>query len=218
MTNIDDPLISPAEAARVIGVNKSTLSRQIKAGAVRSHGGKVRLSEVLADRAANIDLTRSLRHDGSIDQVEASPSGLTADDSAPVTACVASPGATLDATADSTIGDDGEDANATVLIDGVPVSYSEARALKESYLAQLKRLEYETKNGKLAPIAEMVADNRRILGSVCERLLALPGKWAGLVDREVLQTQTDDLYEALEEIHEQGAAAGRALAARDDAA
>jgi hypothetical protein len=51
----DEPLISVAEAAREIGLNRSTLSRQVSAGAIRSHGGKVRLSEILADRAANID-------------------------------------------------------------------------------------------------------------------------------------------------------------------
>jgi transposase-like protein len=34
-------LISISEAARKIGVNESTLSRQIESGAVRSHDGKV---------------------------------------------------------------------------------------------------------------------------------------------------------------------------------
>lgn len=41
-------LISISEAARKIGVNKSTLSRQVESGAVRSHGGKVVLAEVVA--------------------------------------------------------------------------------------------------------------------------------------------------------------------------
>jgi hypothetical protein len=50
-----DPLMCVAAAAREIGLNRSTLARQVNAGAIRSHGGKVRLSEVLADRAANID-------------------------------------------------------------------------------------------------------------------------------------------------------------------
>jgi transposase-like protein len=39
-------LISISEAARKIGINKSTLSRQVDSRAVRSHGGKVVLSEV----------------------------------------------------------------------------------------------------------------------------------------------------------------------------
>ena len=56
-----DELISIAEAAKRVGVNKSTLSRQVKSGAVRSHKGKVRLSEVLEDRANNIDLSQYRR-------------------------------------------------------------------------------------------------------------------------------------------------------------
>ncbi len=62
-----DPLISISAAAREIGVHQSTLSKQVREGAVRSHDGKVRLSEVLADRAANIDLGRSNRRRGAID-------------------------------------------------------------------------------------------------------------------------------------------------------
>jgi transposase-like protein len=50
----DEPLISVAEAAREIGLNRSTLSRQVNAGRIRSHDGQVRLSEVLADRKAKI--------------------------------------------------------------------------------------------------------------------------------------------------------------------
>jgi excisionase family DNA binding protein len=51
---VDDDLVSISEAARQLKLNKSTLSRQIKAKRIRSHGGKVRISEVRADRSANI--------------------------------------------------------------------------------------------------------------------------------------------------------------------
>lgn len=54
-----DELISIREAARKIGLNVSTLSRQVRDGSIRSHDGKVRLSEVLQDRAANIDLRKA---------------------------------------------------------------------------------------------------------------------------------------------------------------
>ncbi|WP_018264134.1 hypothetical protein [Methylobacterium sp. WSM2598] len=64
-----DPLITPAEAARLLGLNKSTLHRQVKSGAVRSHDGKVRLSEVKADRARNVDAQRSARHAGKTDRL-----------------------------------------------------------------------------------------------------------------------------------------------------
>jgi hypothetical protein len=53
----DEPLIGITAAARQIGVSHSTISRQVKLGQVRSHKGKVRLSEVLQDRANNIDNT-----------------------------------------------------------------------------------------------------------------------------------------------------------------
>ena len=47
--------ISITAAASVVGVHKSTLCRQVKAGLIRSKGGKVKLSQVLEDRAANLD-------------------------------------------------------------------------------------------------------------------------------------------------------------------
>jgi transposase-like protein len=50
----EEPLVSLAEAARNIGVHRSTLSRQTASGQVRNWGGKVRVSEVVADRAANV--------------------------------------------------------------------------------------------------------------------------------------------------------------------
>jgi hypothetical protein len=58
---LDDELISIREAARRVGVAHTTLSRQVKQGSLRSHGGLVRLSEVLEDRAANIDLAKPHR-------------------------------------------------------------------------------------------------------------------------------------------------------------
>ena len=50
-----DESVSIREAARKIGLNVSTLSRQVRNGSIRSHDGKVRLSEVLQDRAADVD-------------------------------------------------------------------------------------------------------------------------------------------------------------------
>ena len=50
-----DRLVSISEAARQTGRDKSTLSRQIKKGLIRSHGSsKVRVSEVRADHRANV--------------------------------------------------------------------------------------------------------------------------------------------------------------------
>jgi hypothetical protein len=57
-----DQLIGVAEAARILGLNRSTLSRQVKLGLVRAHRGKVRLSEVRADRRNNLDMSRRVRY------------------------------------------------------------------------------------------------------------------------------------------------------------
>lgn len=93
----DDPLVLPAEAARQLNLNRSTLSRQIANRQVRSHNGKVRVSEVREDRARNL---RS-----------AEPAIVEDTTSAP--------------------------------------SFARARAVKETYLAQLRRLEFQVKSGAL---------------------------------------------------------------------
>jgi hypothetical protein len=129
---MDDPLISIAEAARKAGVNKSTLSRQIKAGLIRSHAGAVRLSEVLEDRVNNIDSSMAHRRKGG-----AMPS-------------VAS--AAFDATPDpddATAGDGEADDGAEIIVDGEAMPLAKAKALKETYLARLRRLEFEVKSGRL---------------------------------------------------------------------
>jgi hypothetical protein len=48
-------LISIRAAAKKVGVTDTTLGRQIRAGSIRSHAGKVRLSEVFEDRKKNVD-------------------------------------------------------------------------------------------------------------------------------------------------------------------
>jgi phage terminase Nu1 subunit (DNA packaging protein) len=50
-----DEIISIAAAAKAIGVNRSTLSRQIASGAIRSHPGGVKLAEVIEDRKRHVD-------------------------------------------------------------------------------------------------------------------------------------------------------------------
>jgi hypothetical protein len=58
MSGADD-LVSLSAAAEAVGINKSTLSRQAKAGLVRSHDRKFRVSEVIEDRAKNIGGSRA---------------------------------------------------------------------------------------------------------------------------------------------------------------
>ena len=193
MTNLNDPLISVAEAARQIDRNRSTLSRHVKSGAVRSHEGKVRLSEVLEDLASNIDLSRSHRGNGQIDSFS-EPQIETFD-------------ATFDATADATNAadlvappDEAAAEDETVLVDGAPMSYAQARALKEHYLALLRKLEFETKRGDLAPVDVMVRFVERMFSTVRERLLGVPGKLSGELDVDQVERLTIEIHEALEEL------------------
>jgi hypothetical protein len=57
----DRPFISVAAAARELGLNRSTLSRQVKDGRIRSHAGRVVLEEVIQDRRQNFRHRVSLR-------------------------------------------------------------------------------------------------------------------------------------------------------------
>jgi hypothetical protein len=127
----DDPLISLTEAARRIGLNKSTLSRQVKSGAVRSHDGKVRLSEVLEDRANNIDA--SIWANRGKETETQQPAALHA----------------TEAVLHATDGDVEVDDLETILVDGKALPLGKAKALKETYLARLRKLEFEEKSGRL---------------------------------------------------------------------
>lgn len=123
----DEPLITISAAALEIGVNKSTLSRQIKSGAIRSHDGKVKLSEVYEDRAKNIDAAiwsnrpkkSSSGSSSSHDQLHAT-----------------------EAEGD----DDGQD---TIEIDGKVLDINSAKALKETYLGRLAKLKFKVESGAL---------------------------------------------------------------------
>ena len=189
-----DPLISIPTAAKAIGIERTTLGKQVRAGTIRSHGGKVRLSEVLADRAANIDLGRSKRRRGAIDEPDR------------VEAPIATPLVRDEPETDDE-GDDGP-----VIVDGVAMPYPEARALKESYLAQLKRLEFETKRGKLGRVADMQARNDEVATIIRERLLSIPGQCSDMLSREQVEFVREKIYDAMEDLSALGSQAEDHLA------
>lgn len=140
---LPDEWISLGAAARAIGINKSTLSRQVKSGAIRSHDGKVRLSEVLEDRANNIDLSQSRRGSKASGRAAGRPA------TKPAKAASRKPRvATPDATGATDATDD-EDGEALILVDGQLLSFAEAQQLKENYLGRLRKLEFEKKSGGL---------------------------------------------------------------------
>jgi hypothetical protein len=134
-----DGLISLGAAAKAVGINKSTLSRQVKAKQIRSHGGKVRLSEVLEDRASNIDLSQSRRGPKA-----SKPAGRQQGARTSKPSSRGATGATPDATA-ATHSDDEQ----LILVDGELLSFADAQRLKENYLGKLRQLEFEKKSGAL---------------------------------------------------------------------
>lgn len=135
---MDDPLIRVSEAARKIGLNRSTLSRQVKAGLIRSHNGLVRLSEVLEDRANNIDVQVAEAESATVARQSRATNGATKSNDATI------PDATL-ASAQKELD--------RALVDGQAMPLAKARALKETYLAKLNQLKFEVQSGKLVDAA-----------------------------------------------------------------
>jgi hypothetical protein len=119
--------ITLAAAARAAGVNKSTISRQVKSGAIRSQDGKVRLAEVLEDRAKNINLSKRRRA------------------AQPTLPLPKDPGDTP-----PTIDDlEADPDDLEVLVDGRTLTFADAQRLKETYLAKQRQLEFLEKIGTL---------------------------------------------------------------------
>ena len=119
-----DPLISISACAKLLPepVHKSVLAKQVKSGAVRSHRGMVRLSEVLQDRLKNINLTKA----GARKSKRA-----------------------RSRTAEQEGADDPDldiQQFEMVEFDGKLLPFAQAQAIKENYLAKLRQLEYLSKS------------------------------------------------------------------------
>lgn len=84
-------LVSIRAAARELAITPSTLIRQVASGQIRSHDGKVRISEVVADRAANVDATRSHRRKPTVSAPDSSPDSSGPDATAPAAPDAPSP-------------------------------------------------------------------------------------------------------------------------------
>jgi hypothetical protein len=187
-------LISIGEAARQVGINKSTLSRQVKSGAVRSHKGKVVLSEVLADRASNIDLTQSRRRPaGKSKRPDATASKADA---------TGAGGAAPDATDDDDL----------VLIDGKMVSFAQAQRIKENYLARQRALDFERDAGRLVDrqaaekaFFETARQIRDAWLSWPARVATLMASDLGIEERKLVEVLTDYVRQHLTELGEPAA-------------
>ena len=184
-----EELISISAAARQIGVNKSTLARQLKGSSVPFHEGKVFLSDVLAFRASAIDLTRSGRREGRLDDVGDAPADATV--------------GAADATApdvDAKLGERPE----TVIVDGQALPYAEARALKETYLARLRKHEYEVAQREWVRVEEVGRIVEYEYGTLRSAVLSLSAKLADkcvghdrLTIKLIIDQAADDLLSNL---------------------
>jgi AcrR family transcriptional regulator len=197
-----DDLISIGEAARKLGINKSTLSRQVKSKAIRSHKGKVRFSEVLEDRANNIDLTQSRRRSAK----PAAPPDATAA-TADATRPTKNASSRSDATPECDEGDDdGED---LVLVDGVMVPFAAAQCVKENYLARKHQLAFEVARGSLVERAAAEKSFFDLARSIRDSWMSWPARVATLLaadlgaeERAVAEVLTKYVQQHLAELGE----------------
>jgi transposase-like protein len=128
----EDPLVSISAAAREIGVSQSTLSRQIRAGSIRSHAGKVRVSEVLLDRKNNVDTSRWDNRKKRPHAQGATRDTHTRNDAH----------ARFDAHAQGHELEEGDDVN-RVLIDDTWMTIADAKTMAENYRMRLAKLQLE---------------------------------------------------------------------------
>jgi hypothetical protein len=143
-----EPLISIAEAAREIGVNKSTLSRQVISKAIRSHDGKVRLSEVLEDRANNINQAQSRRRSTKAGKSPAI-AGENPAASSKVGEIVAPRSDATTVGSDATVEPDPAEDIEIDLGAGEILTFVYAQRVKETYLAKLRQLDFRRRSGEL---------------------------------------------------------------------
>ena len=88
---------------------------------------------------------------------------------------------------------------------GTGSSYQQSRAIKEAYEARLKKLEFETKSGKLIPISEVQIEAFNAARIVRDRLLNIPDRVipiiAGKTDiHEMKETLRKELLKSLENL------------------
>lgn len=195
-------LISISEAARLIGINKSTLSRQVESGAIRSHGGKVVLAEVVADRSSNVNLAQSRRRPAKpkTPKTPAKPTAVASADATP-----GRPDATPDP--DATDGDFEQQ-----LADGKMLPFAAAQRVKENYLARQRAREFEQDCGRLV---DRAAANKAFFDQARElrdawlawpvRVVTLMASDLAVDDRKLVEVLTKYVREHLDELGEPAA-------------
>ncbi|MCK1402035.1 hypothetical protein IVB45_17470 [Bradyrhizobium sp. 4] len=190
-------LISISEAARKIGVNKSTLSRQVESGAVRSHDGKVVLAQVLEDRQNNVNLSQSRRRPAKLKGTKAATKPRT------VASADATPGRP-----DATPGTDAADGDfEQQLAEGRMLPFAGAQRVKENYLARQRAVDFEKDVGRLV---ERAAANKAFFDQARElrdawlawpvRVVTLMASDLEVDDRKLVEVLTKYVRQHLDEL------------------
>lgn len=194
-------LISISEAARTIGINKSTLSRQVESGAVRSHDGKVVLAEVVADRNANVNLAQSRRRPVKPKEGQGGKAAGEPGRVASANATAPRPDATS-GPSDATNADLEQ-----LLADGRMLPFAGAQRVKENYLARQRAREFEVDCGRLV---DREAANKAFFDQARElrdawlawpvRVVTLMASDLEVDDRKLVEVLTKYVREHLDEL------------------
>lgn len=97
---------------------------------------------------------------------------------------------------------------------GGVMTVADAEALKETYLAKLRQLEYETKAGRVVLIDDAVAALERLLADLRTKLLAVPAEQAPRLARLKSPAEMQDALQAIITECLEGLTIERALPAR----
>lgn len=193
MNDFPPGLIRVAEVARRIGVSGSAVTKAIDAGRIKVVGytasdNKPLLGwpQVLEDWKANTNENKRT-HIGSSGSMATGlrvaaaqvSAGDAPEEAKPVPAVLLS----VPSVANPPSGD-GED-------DGGELSYADARAKRERYQAELARLEFEEKSGKLVDAIEVERKGRKLASAVISALYTIPDRIsdeiAGMSDANEIQ-------------------------------
>jgi phage terminase Nu1 subunit (DNA packaging protein) len=158
MNKIEAGAISKAELARNLGVTRSRVTALCKRGLPVRPDGKIILADAFGWMRANCEQTAQFQDRGVHRAVNAS-----ADPEPPEASEAAAP-----ETAESTALDD----------DDAVLPYAEAKALRETFLARMAKLEFLAKSGKLLDATEVESTWRAFLTDCRRQLLCVPSRCA----------------------------------------
>lgn len=170
--------ISKAEAARRAGISRPALEKHIRAGRITIIDGTI--DEVSFVRWRD-ERARAMPLQPHATQV----------------ASGSKPGARIEAAVDGPEAARARAAMEALEHDGVFSTRAEAERYRDSYIAQLRRIEFEERDGQVVDASEVAAAVGREYAAVRTRLLALPAETAPQLHRCRTVNELQDLLYSL---------------------